>query len=171
MLDTNSAGSVIRCACARVAFTRNYHRGMRRLLALTALALVAAGCSTPADTTPTVTSTPAAKTTTTDSATAAPTGPPPLEATARQFVADSNNTIGQNYTTVLEQYATPECAQLMLGLGDTNTSQPTRLVDVNQTGTTGTTITALRDDPAATGSTLHWTYTTSWKFTCEGIFG
>ena len=97
-------------------------------------------------------------------------GPPPLEPTVSEFVADSNASIGQDWTEHLNRYATTECATEMKKLGSTNTSSPTRLVRVTQDGPSGTSTTALRDDPSDEGSTLHWEYSDRWRFTCDGIF-
>ncbi|AMS02958.1 hypothetical protein SEA_MAGICMAN_37 [Gordonia phage MagicMan] len=103
-------------------------------------------------------------------ATAAAAGPPALEPVVAQFVSDSNASIGEDYRELLGQYATPDCAATMLALGNTNTSSPTRIVSVSQDGATGTSVTALRDDPTSPGATLQWAYSDRWRFTCEGIF-
>lgn len=139
---------------------------MRRLTVITVFVMLVAGCTTDSGGAgkPQVASAKPQATTTAESA------PPPLETTAEQFVNDSNTTIGHDYTAHLQKYATPDCATEMLKLGATNTASPTRLVSATQDGTTGTTVTALRDDPTDTGSTLHWIYTDRWRFTCEGIF-
>jgi hypothetical protein len=141
---------------------------MRRLITATAIILLAAGCSgeqTPNTPTPTTQSA-----TVTTSHT--PAGPPPLEPTAQQWVNDSNTNLGGDYTNHIRKYATPDCADFILSLDDNTDQQPTRLVSVNQTGTTGTTVTALRDDPTDTGSTVNWTYLNGrWQYTCDGIFG
>lgn len=102
--------------------------------------------------------------------TATAAGPPALEPVVAQFVSDSNASIGQDYRELLGRYATPDCAATMLALGNTNTSSPTRIVSVQQDGTTGTSVTALRDDPTSPGATLQWAYSDRWRFTCEGIF-
>lgn len=140
---------------------------MRRLTVTALLVLVIAGCSTDSGGAgkPQVASEKPQATTTQTAQSV-----PPLEVTARQFVQDSNDTIGQDYTEHLTTYATPDCAHEMLKLGTTNTSSPTRLVSATQDGTTGTTITATQGDPSDGGATLHWTYTDRWRFTCQGIF-
>ena len=140
---------------------------MRRLLTATAITLLAAGCS--AEQTP---NTPTPTSSTSAAVTTSPAGPPPLKPTAQQWVNDSNNNLGGDYTNHIRTYATPDCADFILSLDDNTDQQPTRLVSVHQTGNTGTTVTALRDDPTDTGSTVNWTYRDGrWQYTCDGIFG
>ncbi|AZV00763.1 hypothetical protein SEA_KIKO_38 [Gordonia phage Kiko] len=150
---------------------------MRNLVAAAMLALLTlTGCSGETADPPaaavsassTVAATPSSPDTSAASET--PAGPPALEPVVAQFVLDSNASIGDDYSALLSQYATPDCASTMLSLGDTNTSSPTRIVSVQQDGTTGTSVTALRDDPTSPGATLQWVYSDRWRFTCEGIF-
>ena len=149
---------------------------MRNLVAAALLALLtltacgAETANTPTPDSTTSASSPAAETSSTTATTSTPKGPPTLEPVVAQFVSDSNASIGDDYRTLLSQYATPDCAATMLSLGTTNTSSPTRLVSVHQDGNTGTSVTALRDDPTSPGATLQWAYTDRWRFTCEGIF-
>lgn len=151
---------------------------MRNLVAAALLALLTltacGGGGESAEPSPPVVATPSAGATVAAPSSAEPSptpaGPPALEPVVAQFVSDSNASIGDDYRDLLSQYATPDCAATMLTLGSTNTSSPTRLVSVQQDGTTGTSVTALRDDPADTGSSLQWAYSDRWRFTCEGIF-
>ena len=141
---------------------------MRRLSTATAIILLAAGCSaeqTP--NTPTPTSSTSAAVTTSHT----PAGPPPLRAVVEQFVKDSNDTIGENNTDLIRQYATTECANQVIGMfGETtNEASVTRVIDVVQNGTTGTATTAEEANPGSQG-TIQWVYQDRWRFTCEGLF-
>jgi hypothetical protein len=151
----------------------------RTILALAGTALLLVGCSSGEEVTETVTVTAGATGVSTTSDVKLPSRVPDLRTAVDKLWAQtqsmdtSSPAYLEQFKQLMNTYAVPTCAQIMIGFaeafggGETEPSDST-LVSVNQTGTTGITV---ERDSDGVEDTLHWLYTDgSWKFTCEGVF-